>query len=36
MVCAGDLHEDEIREQMFDHFEGGPMAFDRRVSLYSL
>lgn len=35
LVCGGDLHEDEIREQYLNHFEGGWPAFVRRFSLYS-
>ena len=33
--CAGDLHEEEIREQYLNHFEGGRQAFARRMALYS-
>jgi hypothetical protein len=35
VVCAGDLHEDEIREQFLTHLEGGWQAFSRRAALYS-
>jgi hypothetical protein len=34
--CAGDLSEDEIREQFLDHFEGGFLGFARRRALYDL
>ena len=34
LVCAGDVHEEEIREQLLCHFEGGWPAFARRVALY--
>jgi hypothetical protein len=36
VICAGDLHEDEIRDQLLDHFEGGAGAFYRRQMLYDL
>ena len=35
LICGGDLHEDEIRQQYLNHFEGGWPAFNRRVTLYS-
>lgn len=35
IVCAGDLHEDEIREQFVNQFEGGWAGFARRNALYS-
>ena len=35
LICAGDLHEDEIREQFVNHFEGGWAGFARRNDLYS-
>ena len=33
--CAGDFHEDEIREQFLNHFEGGWAGFARRDTIYS-
>lgn len=36
VVCGGDLHEDEIRDQLLNHFEGGASAFYRRQALYNL
>lgn len=36
VICGGDLHEDEIRDQLLDHFEGGADAFYRRQVLYDL
>lgn len=36
LVCGGDLHEDEIREQFLNEFEGGWLGFARRSSLYDL
>ncbi len=35
IVCGGDLHEDEIRSKLLDEFEGGDLAFARRMLLYS-
>ena len=35
VICAGDLHEDEIRKQFLNHFEGGWLGFARREVLYS-
>lgn len=35
IVCAGDLHEEEIRQQFVDHFEGGWLGFARRMALYT-
>lgn len=35
IVCAGDLHEDEIRDQFVNQFEGGWEGFARRDALYS-
>jgi hypothetical protein len=35
IICAGDLHEDEIREQFMNQFEGGWAGFARRNALYS-
>ena len=36
LVCGGDLHEDEIRGKLLSEFEGGELAFARRVALYSI
>jgi hypothetical protein len=36
IVCAGDLHEDEIRRELLSELEGGPFAFGRRSTLYSI
>lgn len=36
LACAGDLHEDEIRQAFVDHFEGGELAFARRKTLYTM
>ncbi len=33
---AGDLHEDEIRTALLNHFEGGKRGFARRRALYEL
>jgi hypothetical protein len=35
IVCAGDLHEDEIRDQFVNHFEGGWTGFAYRNALYT-
>lgn len=35
LICAGDLHEDEIREHFVNQFEGGWDGFARRNALYS-
>jgi len=35
VVYGGDLHEDEIRDEFVNEFEGGWPAFVRRVALYS-
>ena len=35
VVYGGDLHEDEIRDEFVNEFEGGWAAFVRRVALYS-
>jgi hypothetical protein len=35
ILCAGDLHEDEICEQFVNHFEGGWAGFARRSALYA-
>ena len=36
LLCAGDLHEDEIRDQFLNHMEGGWPGFVRRELLYRL
>jgi len=36
IVCAGDLHEDDIRDQYLNHFEGGWPGFARRLALYQM
>jgi hypothetical protein len=36
LVCGGDLHEDEVRRRLLAEFEGGELAFARRVTLYSM
>ncbi|MCD4701860.1 MAG: hypothetical protein K8S24_08400 [Candidatus Aegiribacteria sp.] len=36
LVCAGDLHEDRIREILLHEFEGGQLAFTRRANLFSI
>jgi hypothetical protein len=36
VLCAGDLHEDEIRDQFLSHMEGGWPGFARRETLYRL
>lgn len=36
LVCGGDLHEDEVRDKLLAEFEGGELAFARRVILYSI
>lgn len=35
LLCAGDLHEDEIRDQFVNHFEGGWAGFAYRNALYT-
>jgi len=35
IICAGDLHEDEIRDQFVNEFEGGLEGFSRRYALYT-
>lgn len=36
IICGGDLHEDEIRNQFVNQFEGGWAGFARRKALYSI
>ena len=36
LVCAGDLSEEEVREEFLDSIEGGYLAFKRRQALYNL
>jgi len=34
--CGGDLHEDEIRNALLTHFEGGEAGFRRKMAIYRL
>ena len=36
VLCAGDLHEEEIRDELLRTMEGGPRSFARRRDLYSM
>ncbi len=36
LICAGDFHETDVRDQMIDHFEGGWLCLQRRNLIYNV